>query len=137
MRKLSVRISPLGDFEIDPANYARGFIELELERDMSDLASGLSGTLSVTPSVFCEVDGTSRENECGYGASLGYTGATLGDGSSWSIAVDYEQTASVTSTSARADYTRSIMKGAGVSRSSLGLASGGTPQVEQSFEFSW
>jgi uncharacterized repeat protein (TIGR01451 family) len=119
------------ELEIDPATYARGFVELGLSRDLE------RGTISFIPRLFCTTNGNEEGDACGYGASLSYETLEVAQNAQWDMSIDYEMIDGRQTGSVRVARSHEIFDGLGVSRSSFGTSMGGAIDLEQTVAFTW
>lgn len=124
-------ISVPGTLDIDPANLARGFVELGLEQTTD------TGAIAFAPPAFCESNQDDASEACGFGVAFAYMSAADVAGASWDIALDYEQIDATQTASFSVARSQQIFDGLGVSRSSFGASAQGALQAEQTFKFTW
>ncbi len=119
------------ELDIDPATYARGFVELGISRSMD------RGTFDFTPRLFCSVNGNASANDCGLGASFNYATLVDAEGAQWDMTFDYEQMSNRQSASIAVARSQIIFDDLGVSKSSFRATRTGALQAEQTVEFAW
>ena len=117
--------------DIDPATYARRFVELAFVRELD------IGTLELAPRVFCSANGHVNDNACGYGGSLNFETAVEDEGAQWDVTIDYEEIDDRQSGSLAVSRSQEIFSGYGVAQSTFGASRTGALQAAQTFEFAW
>lgn len=130
---LGSEISSTGTLDIDPATYARGYVELGLVGD----TSGNAGTWEVAPRVFCEANDDDDAEACGFGGRVNYEGAMSAAGTQWNATFDYEAINDRQSATLAVARSQQILNGLGVSKSSFGAAATGALEAAQTVEFTW
>lgn len=130
-------ISNTGTLEIEPATYARGFIELGVLTETGQGASGEASTLEIAPRAFCETTDESNADACGFGARVNYTGAKSTSGTQWDVEFDYETIGDRDSASIAVARAQDVMGGMGVSKSSFGATGSGALEAAQTVSFTW
>jgi hypothetical protein len=123
--------------DIEPATYARGFVELGVLRETGQGPSGSAGYVEVAPRVFCETNQDSDADACGFGARMDFAGAMSDAGTQWNAEFDYENIGDRDQASFAVSRTQSVLNGAGVGQSSFGAAANGAIHIAQTVEFNW
>jgi outer membrane protein OmpA-like peptidoglycan-associated protein len=126
-------ISIPGTLDIEPATYARGFVELGFIQQ----ADASSGTLEVTPRLFCETNQDADTDACGFGGSIDYSTTASDVGTQWNVKFDYEAIDNRQTASLAVARSQDILNGLGVARSSFGASATGAIQAEQTIAFTW
>jgi outer membrane protein OmpA-like peptidoglycan-associated protein len=128
---IGTEISNTGTLDIEPATYARGFLELGFVRETG------AGALEITPRVFCETTEDSSADACGFGGSIDFSGEKWTSGTQWDFAFDYETVGDRDQASVMVGRSQELMDGLGVTKSSLGVSATGALQAGQTVEFTW
>ncbi|MFQ1700978.1 OmpA family protein [Loktanella agnita] len=119
------------ELSIDPATYARAFVELGLSQDTRN------GVLDFAPRAFCETDDDVDAEPCGFGAAFAYETHADTHGAQWRFGVDYEAVDDRQSASVRAARSRRIFDNRGVTRSTVSATDTGALQAGQTVTFAW
>ncbi len=131
-QSIGSEISTTGSLDIDPATYARAFVELGLAENAADNA----GAWEVAPRVFCETNDDSDADACGFGGRVSYEGAMSAEGTQWNAEFDYETLGERDQMSFGVARTQSFSN-FGVSKTSFGASENGALEIAQTLEFNW
>ncbi len=124
-------VSGTGTLDIDPANYARGYLEVGFVRETA------TGMLEITPRVFCEAVEVSGADACGFGGTIDFSSIATAAGTQWDFGFDYDYIDERQSASLAVAHSQVILNGLGVSKSSFGATATGAVELAQNVEFTW
>lgn len=120
------------ELEIEPAKYARGFVEFGL------FNTSEQGDITVTPRLFCEMNSGSTSDNCGYGINAAFK--KLDEGSSekaWNIELDLEEVGTRKTGGLKVSRSRSILGKLGIAKTELGIRENGDYEASQNIEINW
>ncbi len=130
-------ISSTGTLDIEPATYARGFVELGLINDFDQASSTDAGSLEIAPRVFCETTDETDADACGFGGRINFAGAMSDAGTQWNAEFDFETIGDLKQASMSVSRTQSVLNGLGVAKSSFGATKNSALELAQTVEFTW
>lgn len=128
-------IDLVGDLDIEPTRYVRGFVDLGILRSGPSNAS--LRALEFTPGLFCETIAADRNTGCGYSAEVAYNWTSIGSGFEWGLEAGYEQIDNVEFYSAILTQTWQVQTGNGALTNQLSIAESGAVEVGAQLEIDW